>query len=164
MRKSSPYYSGATWEYVALDGTPGLGEGTSLAHGWASGPTSALSKYVLGVRPVKPGYRTWLIEPQTGDLTWAEGTVPTPFGPIGVEWRKTAQGIHLEINVPEGTSGTIAVPTSSNGNIVTDNGRPLKKAEERTSESDPEGANGGRPGYIYLEDIGAGPHSIEIGQ
>jgi hypothetical protein len=29
MRKSSPYYSGATWEYVALDGTPGLGVGTS---------------------------------------------------------------------------------------------------------------------------------------
>src|SRR5208283_1100107 len=52
MRRSSPYYSGATWEYVGLDGTPGLREGTSLAHGWGSGPTSALSKYVLGIRPV----------------------------------------------------------------------------------------------------------------
>jgi alpha-L-rhamnosidase len=71
MRKSSSYYSGATWEYVALDGTPGLGKATSFAHGWASGPTSALSNYVLGVRPIHPGYKTWLVEPQSGDLSWA---------------------------------------------------------------------------------------------
>jgi alpha-L-rhamnosidase len=107
MRKSSSYYSGATWEYVALDGTPGLGEGTSLAHGWASGPTSALSKYVLGVRPIQPGYKTWLIEPQPGDLSWAEGRVPTPYGPIAVRWQKTPPGLRLEINVPVGTSGTM---------------------------------------------------------
>jgi alpha-L-rhamnosidase len=52
MRQGSPYYSGATWESLAPDGTPTSGAGTSLAHGWGSGPTSALSKYVLGVRPV----------------------------------------------------------------------------------------------------------------
>jgi alpha-L-rhamnosidase len=132
MRKSSSYYSGATWEYVALDGTPGLGEGTSLAHGWASGPTSALSKYVLGVRPIQPGYRTWLIEPQTGDLAWAEGKVPTPYGPIAVRWQKTPHGLLLEINVPNGTSGSVGLPTSSNADSVTDNGKPVQKGEKMT--------------------------------
>jgi alpha-L-rhamnosidase len=157
MRNSSPYYSGATWEYVALDGTPGLGEGTSLAHGWGSGPTSALSKYVLGVRPVEPGYETWLIEPQTGDLSWAEGTVPTPYGPIEVKWRNTSKGLSLEIEVPAGTSGAVGVPVSGANAVLTDNGRivtGVSAANER----------GGRTGYVYLEDLGPGSHSIEIGQ
>jgi hypothetical protein len=52
MRKGSPFYSGATWETLSPDATPAFGAATSLAHGWASGPTSALSKYVLGVRPI----------------------------------------------------------------------------------------------------------------
>jgi Bacterial alpha-L-rhamnosidase C-terminal domain/Cytochrome c len=100
----SPYYSGGVWEALAPDGSPATREsagGTfaSLAHGWASGPTSALSKYVLGVRPVQPGYKTWLIEPQPGDLSWAEGRVPTPYGPIAVRWQKTPRGLRLEINV-----------------------------------------------------------------
>lgn len=81
MRPSQPSYSGVTWEALAPNGTP-QSPSTSLAHAWSSGPTSALSKYVLGVRPVEPGYKTWLIEPQIGDLTWATGTAPTPYAEI----------------------------------------------------------------------------------
>jgi alpha-L-rhamnosidase len=89
MQKGSPFYSGGVWETLAPDATPKFGPGTSLAHPWSSGPTAGLSKYVLGVRPVSPGYKTWLIEPQPGDLTWAKGRVPTPYGPIKVKWEKT---------------------------------------------------------------------------
>jgi len=35
----------------------------SLCHGWASGPTSFLSRYVLGVKPIEPGYKKIKIEP-----------------------------------------------------------------------------------------------------
>jgi alpha-L-rhamnosidase len=162
MRKSSSFYSGATWEYVALDGTPGLGEGTSLAHGWASGPTLALSKYVLGVRPIQPGYRTWLIEPQTGDLTWAEGTAPTPYGPIAIAWQKTSRGFRLEIDVPAGTNGTVGVPTSSSTDAVTDNGRPIQNDEKMTAASAWVDSAGARPGYAYFADLGPGAHVIEV--
>lgn len=155
MRHTSPYYSGATWEYVALDGTPGLGVGTSLAHGWGSGPTSALSKYVLGVRPVKPGYRTWLIEPQTGDLTWAEGTVPTPFGPIAVFWQMTPRGLALQISVPPGTSGAVGVPVSGTNSVLTDNGRKVAGVSAANEA-------GGRTGYIYLENLQPGLHVVQV--
>ena len=162
MRKSSSYYSGATWEYVALDGTPGLGEGTSLAHGWGSGPTSALSKYVLGVRPIQPGYKTWLIEPQPGDLSWAAGTTPTPYGPIAVAWRKTSRGLRMEIDVPAGTSGIVGVPTSSSTDAVTDNGRPIQKVEKMTTASASDDSAGARPGYAYLANLGPGAHVIQV--
>lgn len=155
MRRNSPYYSGATWEYVGLDGTPGLGEGTSLAHGWSSGATSALSKYVLGVRPVEPGYKTWLIEPQPGDLRWAEGSVPTPYGPIKVKWEEHGNDFVVEVQAPAGTLGTVGVPASGEGLSLTDNGRNLARGRA------PDGISG-RPGFVYLQDIGPGTHSIQV--
>jgi alpha-L-rhamnosidase len=168
MRQGSPYYSGGVWEALAPDGSPATREsagGTfcSLAHGWASGPTSALSKYVLGVRPIQPGYKTWSIEPQPGDLSWAEGRVPTPYGPIAVAWQKTSQGFRLEIDVPAGTNGTVGVPTSSSTDAVTDNGRPVQKDEKMTAAaSESEGSSGARPGYAYLADLGPGVHVIQV--
>ncbi|MBC8600250.1 family 78 glycoside hydrolase catalytic domain [Parabacteroides acidifaciens] len=56
----------------------------SLCHGWASGPTSWLSEYVLGVQVVEPGCRTVRITPHLGDLEWVEGTFPTPYGIITI--------------------------------------------------------------------------------
>jgi alpha-L-rhamnosidase len=155
MRKSSSYYSGATWEYVALDGTPGLGEGTSLAHGWASGPTSALSKYVLGVRPVQPGYKTWLVEPQPGDLSWATGTVPTPYGPIAIGWKKDGVAFSLELLVPAGTSGTVGVPVNAGGALLRDNGRTVTGVSAAKEPN-------GRAGYLYLQDLKLGAHLIQV--
>ena len=35
----------------------------SLCHGWASGPTSWLSRWVLGVRPLEAGFAAVEIEP-----------------------------------------------------------------------------------------------------
>lgn len=154
MQKGQPFYSGGTWERMTPDAVPDSAA-TSLAHGWASGPTSALSKYVLGVRPVQPGYKQWLIEPQPGDLSWAEGTVPTPYGPIKVEWEKHGNGFVLEVTVPNGTRGTIGVPTRGGGPSLTDNGRNAARV------SAPDGTSG-RPGYVYLQDIGPGTHSIQV--
>src|SRR4051812_41599486 len=57
----------------------------SLCHGWAAGPTAWLSEHVLGVRPSEPGCRSVKLVPMLGDLEWAMGTYPTPFGPITLE-------------------------------------------------------------------------------
>ena len=56
-----------------------------------------LNFVVIGVWPVEAGYQTWLVEPQPGDLNWAEGTVPTPtarLGSHGIEtrWVASASG------------------------------------------------------------------------
>lgn len=56
----------------------------SLAHAWGAAPIYLLGKYVLGVRPTKPGYAEYRVEPRLGDLDWAEGKVPTPHGEISV--------------------------------------------------------------------------------
>lgn len=64
----------------------------SLCHGWASGPTPFLSEYVLGIKVIAPACKTVKIEPQLGDLAWAEGTFPTPYGLIEVRHEKQPDG------------------------------------------------------------------------
>ena len=74
----------------------------SLCHGWASGPTAWLSEYVLGVQVLEPGCSVVGIRPNLGDLEWAEGTFPTPYGVIFVRHEKQADGtIVSEIQAPE---------------------------------------------------------------
>jgi len=58
--------------------------GKSLCHAWGSSPIYLLGKYYLGVKPVKPGYSEFSINPSLGGLKWIEGTVPTPKGGIHV--------------------------------------------------------------------------------
>ena len=65
---------------------------TSLAHGWSTAPTYALSAYVLGMRPTSPGWRTWTVEPQPIGLRFASGSVGTPYGSLGVGWRRVGVG------------------------------------------------------------------------
>ncbi|HVV21501.1 MAG TPA: trehalase family glycosidase, partial [Pseudonocardiaceae bacterium] len=88
----SPLGTGSTfWEGYLADGTFGYGGPyMSNAHGWATGPTSALTFYVLGIRPttVTGGYD---IAPQTGDLASAQGSLRTPFGDIRLAWRHDAR-------------------------------------------------------------------------
>lgn len=74
----------------------------SLCHGWASGPTAWLSKCVLGIQILEPGFRKVKIVPQLGDLEWAKGTYPTPYGVIELEHRRLPDGsIQSSIHAPE---------------------------------------------------------------
>lgn len=74
----------------------------SLCHGWASGPTSWLSEYVLGIKVLEPGCKVVKIEPHLCDLDWAEGTFPTPYGIIYVKHTKANDGtVKTEISAPD---------------------------------------------------------------
>jgi alpha-L-rhamnosidase len=75
----------------------------SLCHGWASGPTSWLSEHVLGVQIVEAGCKTIRITPHLGDLTFVEGTFPTPKGVVRIKHQKLANGkIETTIKAPKG--------------------------------------------------------------
>lgn len=75
----------------------------SFCHGWASGPTAWLSKHVLGIVPVKPGFKEVRIEPHLGDLEWVKGTFPTPYGTISVHHYKDSNGdIKSIVDLPIG--------------------------------------------------------------
>lgn len=60
----------------------------SLCHGWSGGPAVWLQDRVLGVTAAAPGFAQVRIAPQLGGLSWAEGTIPTPHGPLTVRAEK----------------------------------------------------------------------------
>ena len=86
---------GGAWCYVGLR--------HSFCHGWASGPTAWLSAHVLGIEPVDPGCKTVRITPHLGQLEWAEGTFPTPYGVIEVSHSLRSDGsIRSKVKLPKG--------------------------------------------------------------
>ncbi|MGQ8338228.1 alpha-L-rhamnosidase-related protein [Sunxiuqinia sp. A32] len=75
----------------------------SFCHGWASGPTSWLTQYVLGVSVMEPGCKKIKIEPHLGDLQWVEGSFPTPYGVVKISHVKQPDGsIKSKIDAPLG--------------------------------------------------------------
>ncbi len=58
--------------------------GKSLCHAWGASPLYLMGKYFLGVRPLTPGYESYLIQPELGGLEWLEGTVPMPNGRVEI--------------------------------------------------------------------------------
>jgi alpha-L-rhamnosidase len=108
-------YTGTFWENESTTGTQAW-KATSMAHGWSTMPTSALSEYVLGIQPVDPGYQTWLVQPHPGDLAWTEGQAPTANGgSLSVKWAQdtTAGVFHMQVVSPSGTGGEVWVPLAS---------------------------------------------------
>ena len=53
-------------------------------HAWGTPPLNIISRYVLGVVPTSPGFKTYSVRPVRGKLK-PTGTVPTVRGPIKVQ-------------------------------------------------------------------------------
>ncbi len=117
---------GVEWERIQLNGIPAPGAiADSSAHAWSTGPTAALSQYVLGVTPARPGYSQWTVAPEPGVLRWAQGVVPTPHGPISVRWERggSATSFKLTVIAPSRQTGVVEVPLLGRRRVIAMDGR-----------------------------------------
>lgn len=109
----------------------------SHAHGWSSGPTSALTNYILGLEITGRLGSEWRLAPQFGDLTEVEGGFTTGLGKFQASWKVVHDGDEytLRWNVPEGTQGDIVLPCLPTGNkaVVELNGKKVGKTENAGS-------------------------------
>jgi len=143
------------WEKQNQEGMPGIGSFTSLAHGWASMPTIALTTYVLGVRPTDGGFVRYTVQPHPGDLSQVTGRVLTRFGPISVAWKQRSDGwFVLRINSPEGTVGRVELPTNDEAVNVRMDGHLVRRRRLKTSRS--------LPGYVVISKVPRGRHVFVV--
>lgn len=101
---------------------------TSHAHGWATGPVTALTEHILGLSVTGRGGSTWRLAPQLGDLSHAEGGFVTKRGRYSASWtREDGGAVKVEYAVPEGTQGEVSLPLGADIDPakVTVNGKPL---------------------------------------
>lgn len=95
----------------------------SHCHGWSAAPTFFLTQFTLGVRPLEPGYAKILVQPNPGELTWAQGRIPTPRGPIGCYWRNADGRFDLSIESPRCTPVQIDLPRKGKVKIIEGNAK-----------------------------------------
>jgi hypothetical protein len=82
------------------------GDSRSDSHAWSAHPTYDLLTVVGGIHPGSPGFHTVRIEPELGNLKKLDIRYPHPLGDIEVHYQVTAQGLHVELHLPTGLTGT----------------------------------------------------------
>lgn len=144
------------WEGIGGGGQPYEGGFTSMAHGWSTGIVPLMSNYVLGVTPTGPGFSSWVVKPvmSAGGLTWAQGVVPTPEGPITVAWERTANVYALKVSAPAGTRGIVSLALGeASADSVTVDGRGVGTSADVEA------------GYVQLaHDGGTHAYTIAVAQ
>jgi alpha-L-rhamnosidase len=93
-------------------------------HAWGAAPANLLPRYVLGARVLSPGWTRAGIRPNPGSLTWAEGKVPTPRGPVFIRW-ESGDTFKLSLTLPRGMSAQVQLPASKSSQGVFLNGQPV---------------------------------------
>ncbi|MDF3128059.1 alpha-L-rhamnosidase C-terminal domain-containing protein [Kiritimatiellaeota bacterium B1221] len=82
-------------------------------HAWGAVPANILPRFLLGVRPLEPGFRKVMIQPQPGSLKQVSGKVPTPHGPITVTYEYEDTGCRvLNVELPENVEGVVQMEGS----------------------------------------------------
>ena len=82
----------------------GWDDGATVNHAWSGGALNILSRYLCGVAPVEPAYRTFQIAPQPGNIDRASTVVPSIAGTIRSSFEQTSKRFTLKISVPENTT------------------------------------------------------------
>jgi hypothetical protein len=159
---NTPIGTGSTfWEGMRFDGSFDYG-GTymSLAHGWATGPTSALTFDVLGLSPAAASGQFGFI-PHPGDLTHVEGTITMPQGQVSGSWDYSSSAGTFTENLasPSGTVATIGIPTYGSAIAVTVNGTTVWSGGAFTAGG---GVTGGSTDgrYVYLTGAAGGTYTV----
>ena len=98
-------------------------------HAWGASPANLLPRFVLGVQPLCAGWKCAVIRPNPGKLSAASGKVPTPRGPVMVDW-KNAGTFQISVTLPDGMSARFELPASAESRGVYVDGKPAKAQRE----------------------------------
>jgi hypothetical protein len=117
-------------------------------HAWGAAPGNIIPRFIMGVRPLAPGFARVLIQPQPGPLREARLTLPTIRGPIRVAFtHEPGRQFSLAVEIPVAVTAQIGLPRvrPDQHTLVVD-GREIDTAVVGTA--------------LVVESVGSGPHSI----
>lgn len=93
--------TGATSFWESPDGAKAFDLAGSLCHPWSAVPIWITQAYIAGVRPLEPGFKTFTVEPHPCNLPRMKSTIPTPGGPVHIEWDFTKSD-KINVRAPKG--------------------------------------------------------------
>ena len=117
-------------------------------HAWGAAPGNIISRYLLGVRPLEPGFEKALIQPQPGALKQVYGRIPTIRGTIAVGIDQTSTAWVMDLEIPANMTAKVVLPPTIHPGQVLLNGSPVQARMEANA--------------LVLDNIGSGKHQIIV--
>lgn len=119
-------------------------------HAGGTAPLNIITRYVMGVRPLQPGFGKILIRPQIGSLTAVEGYLPTVRGTVRVGARQEpGTSYTLTVELPYNTTAQVELPTPPTTQQLYLDNKPIT----------PPTTNG----RYVIDDLPSGRHTITWG-
>ena len=79
----------------------------SECHAWSASPNFDFLHLIAGIHPAEPGFKSVIVAPNFGDLTYIRASMPHPAGEIKVDLRRSPlDEVTGEISLPENLTGT----------------------------------------------------------
>jgi alpha-L-rhamnosidase len=147
------------WEYLTDVGM------NSQNHSMLGSVDAWFYRYLAGIQcdPSAPGWQNIVIKPHIlGDLTFVSASVQTVNGLVLSNWRKTHDGLELQVTVPVNCQASIRVPTLGWSAIMITEGDTVVW-QNHTPMSPPPGISGGRKtseGVVF--EVGSGSYCFNV--
>ncbi|KAJ8059334.1 hypothetical protein OCU04_012292 [Sclerotinia nivalis] len=149
------YSTDGTLHYAPYTNDPRV----SHAHGWSTGPTSALTFHGAGLTVTGGAGKTWSVAPNLGGLTDVEAGFETSLGSYAVKAVGTSGKLaSIEITTPAGTIGSISVPYTNQTATMS-----LQRKDGRSVATTHQIAAGNATNGKYaVEDVAGGNWTVTI--
>lgn len=119
-------------------------------HIWGAVPANIIPRKLMGIEPLAPGWSSFRIKPQLGDLKTAAIRVPTIKGSIEVHYEQKAETFLMKATIPANSTADIVIPAKKSKGKV----QLILDKELRTVQA--------FNGWIKLAGLGSGSHEIEV--
>ena len=114
-------------------------------HAWGAVPANIIPRYLLGVRPLEPGFGRVLVRPMPGPLQQVEATVPTPRGGIDLKINnEPGSPFELTLSIPANMTARVEIPLPAGQGELLMNGKKVKSTKVN--------------GFAVIEAVGSGTH------
>lgn len=118
-------------------------------HAWGAVPANIIPRFLMGIRPLEPGFGKLLIQPQPGHIRQASLKLPTIRGTVHVSFERTAEDFALQFTLPANIKARVElpIPETSDFQLWLDN-QPVSATRKGK--------------FVVLEEIGGGEHTLRL--
>ncbi len=90
-------------------------------HAWGAAPANIIPRRLLGIQPLDPGFKTFMVNPQPAGLENIKIEIPTIRGSIKCELNASENKWEMEISVPGNSEALIFLPLELLKIVVNEN-------------------------------------------
>lgn len=81
-----------------------------INHAWGTSPLNLITRYLIGIKPAKPGFVEVNFRPKFASLRRIQAKVPTAKGSILIDYERLENVVSITITIPEGVTVFFTIP------------------------------------------------------